>query len=187
MYYFTLIKADWCGHCQEFIKNSLKTIKDYIKQHQKFIEYTELDADNDSQIIDKLNVIGFPTLRIYEGRYDYPFNKQLLEFSNRDPDHIIRVLLGFEKKITGEYAQKKQENFNPTKSVSYRSYYHNYNGKVNREQVGVVCENGVCKQKDRLIDENGRVKETNKVLPYNDVFNELNNYYDASLELRTFF
>lgn len=187
MYYFTLIKADWCGHCREFIDNSLNTILEHIEKHKNFIKYVKLDADNDSKIIEKLNVIGFPTLRIYKGDDDYPFNKQLLEFSNRDPYHIIRVLDGFEKKITGGYAQKKQENFNPTKSVSYRSYYHNYNGKVNRGQVGVVCENGICKQKDRIIDENGRVKETNNVIPYNDVLNGLNNYYDASLEIRNFF
>ena len=161
MYYFTLIKAEWCGHCQDFIHNSLNQILEYIKQHKDFIQFAVLDADKDSKVIEKLNVIGFPTLRIYEGD-KYPFNKQLLEFSNRDPKHIIRVLDGFEKKITGGYAQKKQENFNPTKSVSYRSFYHNYNGKANRGQVGVVCENGICKQKDRIIDENGRVKETDR-------------------------
>lgn len=187
MYYFILIKADWCGHCRHFIDDSLKTITDYIKQHDKFIKYAELDADRDSKIIEKLNVIGYPTLRIYEGDDNYPFNKQLLEFSNRDPDHIIRVLLGFENKMKGGYAQKKQENFNPTKMISYKSFYKNYNGRVNRGQVGVVCENGVCKKTNRIIDENGRVKETNNVVPYNDVLNGLNNYYDASLEIRNFF
>lgn len=187
MYYFTLIKADWCSHCQEFIKNSLNDILKHIVKHQDFIKYAVLDADKDRTIIEKLNVIGYPTLRIYEGDDNYPFNKQLLEFSNRDPNHIIRVLDGFENKMKGGYAQKKQENFNPTKSVSYRSYYHNYNGKVNRGQVGVVCENGVCKKTNRIIDENGRVKETNNVIPYNDVLNGLNNFYDASLEIRNFF
>ena len=186
MYYFTLIKANWCSHCQEFIKYSLKQIKDYIEQHQKFIKYRELDADNDSMIIEKLNVIGFPTLRIYEGD-KYPFNKQLLEFSNRDPKHIINVLSGFENRMKGGNKQKKQENFIPTKSVSYESYYNNYNGKVSGEQVGVVCENGICKRKDRIINENGQVKETKKIMPYNDYYNGLNNYYDASLELRNFF
>lgn len=187
MYYFTLIKAEWCGHCQDFIHNSLNQILEYIKQHKDFIQFAVLDADKDSKVIEKLNVIGFPTLRIYEGEVKYPFNKQLLEFSNRDPDHIIRVLLGFENRIKGGNKQKKQENFIPTKSVSYESYYNNYNGKVSGEQVGVVCENGICKRRDRIINENGQVKETKKIMPYNDYYNGLNNYYDASLELRNFF
>ena len=186
MYYFTLIKAEWCGHCQDFIHNSLNQILEYIKQHKDFIQFAVLDADKDSKVIEKLNVIGFPTLRIYEGD-KYPFNKQLLEFSNRDPKHIINVLSGFENRMKGGNKQKKQENFIPTKSVSYESYYNNYNGKVSGEQVGVVCENGICKRKDRIINENGQVKETKKIMPYNDYYGGLNNYYDASLDLRNFF
>ena len=67
MYYFTLIKAEWCGHCQDFIHNSLNQILEYIKQHKDFIQFAVLDADKDNKVIEKLNVIGFPTLRIYEG------------------------------------------------------------------------------------------------------------------------
>ena len=38
MYYFTLIKADWCGHCREFIDNSLNTILEHIEKHKNFIK-----------------------------------------------------------------------------------------------------------------------------------------------------
>ncbi len=182
MYYFVLFKASWCGHCQDFQMTQLPAISEYIDNHKKFVKMIIFDADKDSKVIDKEDIEGFPTLRLYQGSDKNPLQKRLVEFQRRDAQHIKNVLAGLEKKVGG-----KVEHFTPNKTVSYSSYYQNYNGKINQQSQGVVCENGVCKRVNRIVDEHGRVKQSNDVVPYNDYANGLRSYYDASLEIRNHF
>lgn len=182
MYYFTLFKASWCGHCSDFIRYNLPDVENYINQHNDFIKLLIYDADKDSQVIDSQHIEGFPTIRIYQGTPKNPLQKELVEFQRRDSQHIKNVIGGFEQRMKGG----KKEHFTPNKTVSYSSYYQNYNGKIKQSSSEVVCENGVCKRKSKIIDEKGRVKKSNDVVPYND-YNGLRNYYDASLEIRNHF
>lgn len=188
MYYFTLFKASWCGHCQQFQQSSLPQIKDYINRHNNFVNLLIYDSDENEDIIRNQNIDGFPTIRLYSGTNKNPLEKEIIEFQNRDPEHIKRVLYGFEKKVGGS-KKNKIESFKEvkpkikTKSISYSSYYENYNGKERKEENQIICENGVCKKKNKLIDENGKTKEYNEVVPFNDYNDGLKTFYDVSLEL----
>ena len=89
MYYFTLIKAEWCGHCQDFIHNSLNQILEYIKQHKDFIQFAVLDADKDNKIIEKLNYCQERGLKAHEK--NSIVNEENLESLN--PIILSRILL----------------------------------------------------------------------------------------------
>lgn len=188
MYYFVLFKAEWCGHCQQFKLIALPKVSECIKKHNDIMKLAIVDADENDDIVKNQGVEGFPTIRIYQGGAKNPFQKVLVEFQKRDPEHIVKVIDGFAKKIKGGAVPKpKQENFIPMKSVSYSSYYTNYNGKENKEENEIVCENGICKRKNRIINEHGQVKEIDNVVPYNDYANGFQEYYDVALELRNHF
>lgn len=182
MYYFVVFKASWCGHCQHFQETALPLIKKYIDEHKNFVNLIIYDADTDSDVMNANKIEGYPTIRLYGGNKSNPLQKEIIEFQNRDPEHIKRVLNGFEKKVGG----KKVEHFTPTKSVSYSSYYSNYNGKEKKVENGMICENGVCKRKTRTIDQNGQIQEQKDIVPYND-YDAMRTFYDVSLDIRNHF
>lgn len=185
MYYFVLFKASWCGHCQNFQQSSLPAIKEYINKNKDFFNLVIYDADENSNVMSKEGIEGYPTIRLYGGNNRNLLQTQIIEFRQRDAEHIKRVLDGFKKKVGGK--GKKVEHFTPqTKSISYSSYYTNYNGKENAGENEVVCKNGVCKRKSKIIDSNGKVKESNDVMPYNE-YSGMKDFYDVSLELRNHF
>lgn len=56
--------ADWCGHCKTF-----KPIWNQFKQkYGKVIDMREVNADKDASIIENLNVSGFPTVILLNGK-----------------------------------------------------------------------------------------------------------------------
>lgn len=55
-----LFKAEWCGHCKNFLPvwNTLQ--KDYGNKYT----FTTYDLDNDKEVFDKWEIKGYPTLII---------------------------------------------------------------------------------------------------------------------------
>lgn len=204
MYYFVLFKADWCGHCQNFIKNQLPKIKQYINNKSKYYKLLIYDADTNAKIIQQQRVDGFPTIRLYSGTVKNPLQKIVNEFNNREANYIIKVLDGFIKKISGNSGN---EHFTPSiissKGITYSSYYENNNGVVKGKKVQstflgdglhpsiqeerMVCDGNTCRRVSRIIDEHGKIKESHQVVPYNDFDSVYKTYYDTSLELRNHF
>lgn len=199
MYYFILFKASWCGHCQHFIESAKPIITKYIKDNDDFYKYIEYDDDKNHDIMESEMINGYPTIRLYKGGSNKPYDKKLIEFSNRDPKHIVRVLNGFKKKMLG--GANKIETFKPTskpassssnnpyangKVISYSSFYSNNNGIRNQKDEMIVCENGVCKRTSRIIDKDGKITKTKDITPYN-ITDNIDRYYDTALELRNHF
>lgn len=189
MYYFVLFKASWCGHCQNFQSLELPEIKKYIDNHNDFVKLIIYDADKNENIIKNENIEGFPTIRLYKGDNHKQLQKKIIEFQNRNAEHIKRVLKGFQTKITGGYNEHFKQSDKP-KTMSYSSYYQNINGNVKGEEM--VCKDGVCKRKtydnknNYLVNSNGYIQKSNDYLPYNE-YTSNQSFYDVALQLRNKF
>ena len=78
-----LFKADWCGHC----KNFMPIWKDLQKSVGNKINFNTFDADKNKNEIKEFNIQGFPTLILiknntkieYEGERDV---KSITDFIN---------------------------------------------------------------------------------------------------------
>lgn len=183
MYYFVLFKAEWCIHCQNFIKYQLPKIRQYINNKSKYYKLLVYDADSNSNIMRQQKIDGYPTIRLYSGTVKNPLQKILNEFDNREATHIIKVLDGFIKKLNGN----NNEHFTQVKGITYSSYYENNNGITKGKEEKMVCDGNTCRRVSRVIDENGKIQESHKVVPYNDYDSNFKTYYDSSLELRNHF
>ena len=65
-----LFKANWCIHCNDFTEewNAIKELSN--KNNIKTIEYEDTNNE-DKKIIEKSNIQGYPTLRIYYDETNY--------------------------------------------------------------------------------------------------------------------
>ena len=61
-----LIKADWCGHCQNF----LPTWENLQNNYNNKYKFTTLDSEKDKSEINKLKINGFPTILINNKEYN---------------------------------------------------------------------------------------------------------------------
>lgn len=67
-----LAYADWCGHCQAFkpVWNEFKA------KYGKVIDIRELNADKDKNIIQHMQIKGFPTIILLKDGIKHEFNGQ---------------------------------------------------------------------------------------------------------------
>jgi len=88
----TLYYANWCGHCQKF-KPEWEVLKSTLDKFN--ISHHEYEDSQDSAIIAKENVQGFPTIRIKENgkEYEYTGPRQATEIL-----HSLNVLPDIDNK-----------------------------------------------------------------------------------------
>lgn len=62
---FVLFYADWCEHCQNFKPEYIK-----FADTAQFLLVGAVNYDENKEFVDRLNLDGFPTVRIYQcGKY----------------------------------------------------------------------------------------------------------------------
>jgi thiol-disulfide isomerase/thioredoxin len=79
---FYLFKAEWCGHCQAFIKDwNILSNDDKLK---KKINFTTIDSDLHKDEIKKWEITGFPTLilRIGDKAIEYSAKRTIPDITN---------------------------------------------------------------------------------------------------------
>ena len=74
-----LFKADWCGHCKNFLPTWDKISKDPSLK----INFKLFDSEKDKETINTHNINGFPTIM-------YKSNKQLIEYNGSRDEKSIR-------------------------------------------------------------------------------------------------
>lgn len=203
MYCLYIFKAEWCGHCQNFLKNEFninKGIKEYLDNNKDFYIYKIADADNDKNIMELAQIEGFPTIRLYEilienKKKSINLNNPVYEFDKRDKAHIIAILDTLKKKKLNKSNNNSNiENFTPNNTnnsnikASYKvKEYVNNNGKISGKSSNMICQDGKCRYINKIMNEDGTVKIQKDVLPYNyeDMDKFTFNYYNNLLDLQT--
>ncbi len=80
-----LFKADWCGHC----KNFLPTWEKISKNTGLNVSFKIFDSDKNKKEIDEYNISGFPTIM-------YKVNDKLIEYNgDRDENSIKEFILSY--------------------------------------------------------------------------------------------
>lgn len=119
-----LYKANWCGHCNNLLKsNDWNRIIKWINTNKnKYnISLTIYDSDKHKNIIDKADIIGFPTIRLLNK------NNILIEFKQHTYDFIIPNII---KKLSNT---KINENFTPINNQYSNNSYIN-------------CDKNICQK-----------------------------------------
>ena len=192
MYCLYIFKADWCGHCQNFLNNEFfgnNNIKSFLDNNKDFYLYKIADANKDENIINLANVEGFPTIRLYkvnnENNKKYINIKDpIYEFDKRDKNHIITTL----KTLKNNSNNHKNNNNNNNKiKASYKVLkYTNDNGKISGQSSNMICQDGKCKYINKIMNEDGTVNIKKDVLPFNyDDFDKYSyQYYNNLLDVQ---
>jgi len=81
-----LFKAEWCGHCVRF-KDTWDELESHYHNNSN-IEFVKYDSDMNPDMINKYNVMGFPTLMLMNG------NDKLNYSGPRDIDSLKRFING---------------------------------------------------------------------------------------------
>ena len=200
MYCLCIFKAEWCGHCQNFLNNEFNInngIKSYLDNNKQFFSYKIIDADKDKNLIENANIEGFPTIRLYnilqEGGNKKSINlkEPVYEFDRRDKNYIKTVLDTLKKKKGGNienFENVKNNNLNTNIKSSYKiNEYINNNGRISGKSSNMICQDGKCRYINKIMNEDGTVKIQKDILPYN--YNDLDkfnyNYYNNLLDLQT--
>lgn len=196
MYCLYVFKASWCGHCKDFIINDLipdrkaqnykNGITKYIYDNNKYYKLVIIDADMNKDIVNKANIEGFPTIRLYKlqqsggSKNQVNINNPDYEFTRRDKAFVKSVLETLKNKMAGG---DKKETFT---NVSIKSsQYTNVNNKINKRTDSINCTDGVCKRVSNIYKPNGSVETYKDVMPAN-LFTDSNYlYYDNLLDLKT--
>lgn len=58
-----LAKATWCGHCRSFAP----IWEQFKKKYSSVLDLREVDADKDKDVIQELEISGFPTILLLNG------------------------------------------------------------------------------------------------------------------------
>ena len=202
MYCLCIFKAEWCGHCQNFLNNEFNVnngIKSYLDNNKKFYSYKIIDADKDKNLIETANIEGFPTIRLYtvmqEGggkKKSINLKEPVYEFDRRDKTYVKTVLDTLKNKKSnkgGRMIEKftPETNFSDIKASYQVKHYVNNNGRISGKSANVICYDGKCKYENKIMNEDGTVKVQKDVLPYNydNMDNFTYNYYNNLLDLQT--
>jgi thioredoxin-like negative regulator of GroEL len=82
-----LFKADWCGHC----KNFLPTWEKISNDSELKVNFKIFDSDKNKKEIDEYNIQGFPTIM-------YKLGDKLIEYNGgRDENSIKEFILSYDK------------------------------------------------------------------------------------------
>lgn len=201
MYCLCVFKAEWCGHCQNFLNNEFNVnngIKSYLDNNKKFYSYKIIDADKDKNLIETANIEGFPTIRLYTviqeggGKKSINLKEPVYEFDRRDKTYVKTVLDTLKnKKLNkgGSMIEKftPESNFSDIKESYQVKQYVNNNGRISGKSSNMICQDGKCRYINKIINEDGSVKVQKDVLPYNydNMDNFTYNYYNNLLDLQT--
>ena len=77
-----LFKAEWCGHCKNFMPIWNK-LKDSYSKKFNFLTY---DSEKDKDYMNEMNINGYPTIMIKEGDNIQPYN------GPREYDALVSIL-----------------------------------------------------------------------------------------------
>ncbi len=201
MYCLCIFKAEWCGHCQNFLNNEFNVnngIKSYLDNNKKIYSYKIIDADKDKNLIEIANIEGFPTIRLYTvmqeggGKKSINLKEPVYEFDRRDKTYVKTVLDTLKnKKLNkgGKVIEKftPENNFSDIKASYQIKQYTNNNGRISGKSSNMICQDGKCRYINKIMNEDGTVKVQKDVLPYNydNMDNFTYNYYNNLLDLQT--
>lgn len=134
-----LFHWDQCGHCQAF-KPTWKEIVDWVNQNkQKYnLETRDYEANRDKSIIDKYNIVAFPTIKLF-------MNNKIIDINSQDKNKIIDFI---KKTIKNSGVQTRNNSSYENKiQLSQYQVYEN-NKKIEDRFKGqqVKCVDGVCKR-----------------------------------------
>ena len=62
---FVVVYAEWCGHCKRFMPEYKQLMNKYDKINGVKLYALDSEAPEHKEVIQKMNVQGFPTIRFY--------------------------------------------------------------------------------------------------------------------------
>ena len=109
-----LYRADWCGHCNDFLPtwNKLKTAFDMMD-----IKYEEYEEHANPKAIEDANIRGFPTIVIVSNGKTEEYHKErdydaIMKFINYKKNEALREQTGGSNNFYEKYLKYKRKYLN---------------------------------------------------------------------------